>query len=379
MVWTHRYLGRMDFRAIGVILALMVVSLVVISSVTAEGMIDPIDQGFTTPFVKQQVRSFLLGGAMFLFFAGFDYNKLREWAWILYALMLVSLLGLFFSGSIANVHRWYRIPLIGFNFQPSEGAKLSVVIAMSWLLERRKNQSSLPSTAIYAGIIVLIPFLLIIKQPDLGSALVLFPITLVIFYFGDLHPLFVKAMTWLGAVALVVVLMIFLGVISYEDVRPAATRFLKEYQYERLNPNTHHQKAAQTAIAVGGFGGTGWRKAEYTNGGFLPAPHTDSVFPALGEQYGFLGLVSLMALFYALIYFSFQVTAVAKDHFGRLLAAGVAVYLAMHIIVNIGMMCGLLPITGVPLILITYGGSSAVATMAALGILQSIYSRRFMF
>jgi len=103
------------------------------------------------------------------------------------------------------------------------------------------------------------------------------------------------------------------------------------------------------------------------------------VFASFGEEFGLIGIFFLLLFFFGLIYFSFQVTAVAKDCFGRLLSAGITVYLAMHIIVNIGMMCGFLPITGVPLILITYGGSSVLSTMMALGVLQSIYSRRFMF
>ncbi len=107
--------------------------------------------------------------------------------------------------------------------------------------------------------------------------------------------------------------------------------------------------------------------------------HTDSVFAAFGEEFGFVGVTFLLFLFYALIYFSFQVAAVAKDPFGRLLGTGLAVYLAMHALVNSAMMCGLLPISGVPLIFITYGGSSLMTTMAALGVLQSIFSRRFMF
>ena len=107
--------------------------------------------------------------------------------------------------------------------------------------------------------------------------------------------------------------------------------------------------------------------------------HTDSVFAAFGEEFGFIGIVFLLFLFYGLIYFSFQVSSMAKDRFGKLLSSGVAVYLSMHIIINIAMMIGFLPISGVPLILITYGGSSVMITMAALGILQSIYSRRFMF
>jgi rod shape determining protein RodA len=154
---------------------------------------------------------------------------------------------------------------------------------------------------------------------------------------------------------------------------------MKEYQFERLNPNTYHQKSAMTAIAVGGLTGVGFRNSEYAKGGSLPAPYTDSVFPAFGEEFGFFGLLGLLLLFYSLIYCSFQVTAVAKDPFGRLLAAGIAVFLAVHVLVNIGMMCGLLPITGVPLVLMSYGGSSIVSTMIALGILQSIYTRRFMF
>ncbi len=309
----------------------------------------------------------------------FDYNKLREWTWLLYVLMLFSLIGLFFTDSIQRVNRWYRIPFLNASFQPSECAKFIVVITMSWFLERRRALANTWSTAFYASIIVGIPFLLILKQPDLGTALVLFPIALVMFYFGDLHPLIIKCMTTIGGTALFLVALIFLGILPHETLRPYATKVLKDYQFDRLNPATHHQKAAAIAIALGGLSGTGWRNSEFTGRGWLPAPYTDSVFPAFGEEFGFLGLFTLMLLYYALIYFSFQVTAVAKDLFGRLLSAGVAVYLAMHILVNIGMMCGFLPITGVPLILVTYGGSSVLSTMMALGILQSIYSRRFMF
>ena len=125
--------------------------------------------------------------------------------------------------------------------------------------------------------------------------------------------------------------------------------------------------------------GSGWRNSEFTGQQWLPAAHTDSVFAAYTEEFGFAGVTFMLLLFFGLLYFSFQVTAVAKDRFGRLLSAGITVYLAMHVIVNIGMMCGFLPITGVPLVLITYGGSSILSTMTALGIIQSIYSRRFMF
>ncbi|CAF22890.1 FtsW/RodA/SpoVE family cell cycle protein [Candidatus Protochlamydia amoebophila] len=378
-MWSPRYLARLDFRVIPVILSLMIISLLVVSSYTIDPSTDHAEELFVTPIVKSQFQWFAIGVVVYFFFAGFDYRKLREWTWILYVLVLISLVGLFFTDSIQKVNRWYRIPFINISFQPSEYAKFVVVITLSWFLERRRSVADSWGTAFYASIIVGIPFILILKQPDLGTALVLFPITLVMFYFGDLRPSIIKAMTICGGLGLCLVAMIFLGVLPHETLRPYATKVLKDYQFDRLDPATHHQKAAATAIALGGITGTGWRKSEFSGRGWLPAPYTDSVFPAFGEEFGLLGLLLLMVLYYALIYFSFQVSAVAKDPFGRLLSAGVTVYLAMHILVNIGMMCGFLPITGVPLVLVTYGGSSILSTMMALGILQSIYSRRFMF
>lgn len=378
-MWNYRALSRIDFRLIPVILALMTISLLVISSYSIEPSADFSEEPFFTPQVKRQIEGFLIGTAVFLFVAGFDYNKLREMTWIFYGLMLLALIGLFFTDPIQRVQRWYRIPGIGLNFQPSEYAKLAVVLTLSWFLERRKTQSTSFSTAFLGCVIVGIPFLLILKQPDLGTALVLYPIALVMFYFGNIHPYVIRAMSLLGLAALLVVGLIFSGILPHEDIRPYATHFLKDYQFDRLDPNTHHQKAAVISIAVGGVTGSGWKKSVFSGNGFLPAPYTDSVFPAFGEEFGLIGLVALLVLYYILLYFSFQVAAVAKDQFGRLLSAGIAVYFAMHILVNIGMMCGLLPITGVPLVLVTYGGSSSIATMAALGLLQSIYSRRFMF
>lgn len=375
----YQYLRRIDFRIIPVVLGLMIMSLLVISSYSLEGFLDITEEKLMTPMVRQQIQWFIIGALVFIFFAAFDYNKLREFAWILYALMILSLIGLFFTDAIARVNRWYRVPFLNISFQPSEYAKLIVVITLSWFLERTKNDSRSHRTAFFSMIIVGIPFILILKQPDLGTALVLFPITLGMFYFGDIHPAIIKIMTFLAALALIFVALIFLDIIPHEELRPFATKFIKDYQFERLNPHTHHQKSASVAIGVGGLAGVGWRNSEYTRGGWLPAAYTDSVFPAFGEEFGFIGLLLMLALFYALLYFSFQVTVVAKDHFGRLLSAGVTVYLAMHILVNIGMMSGFLPITGVPLVLVTYGGSSSLSTMMALGILQSIYSRRFMF
>ncbi len=377
-MWDHRYIRRIDFRTIPILLVLMFISILVIAATTGD-FSEGGEETLFTPAAKNQMRWFAIGWVVYLFFAGLDYRKLKEWTWFLYFGILLLLIGLFFVPAIQNVHRWYRLPGINFAFQPSEYAKLIVVMTLSLYLENKGREIFRKATTLKALLIVFIPFILILKQPDLGTSLVLYPIALVMFYFGGIKKRVIQVMSLMAVGGLVFISMMFLGFIDHEEFRPYATKVIKEYQYERLNPHTYHQEASQTAIALGGVTGSGWHKSEFTGRQWLPTPHTDSVFAAYSEEFGLVGVFFLMLFFFGLLYFSFQVTAVASDPFGRLLSAGITTYLAMHMIVNMGMMCGFLPITGVPLVLITYGGSSVLSTMTALGILQSIYSRRFMF
>lgn len=322
---------------------------------------------------------FAIGWIAYFFCAGLDYHKLRKWAPFLYTGAVVLLVGLFFTTPIQNVRRWYRVPFSGMEVQPSEIAKLAVVIGLSAFIESKGRDMRTLRVLAQSCLLVFIPFVLILKQPDLGSAMILVPISLVMFYFAGVNRKMMILMSGGALCLLVFINMMFLGLISHEKFRPIATQFIKEYQYERLNPDTYHQKASQTAIALGGIKGSGWKKSEFTHQNFLPAARTDSVFAAFAEEFGLIGVSLMLFAFFGLIYFSFQVSALAKDPFGRLLSAGIAVYLSMHVVVNIGMMCGFLPITGVPLILVTYGGTSTLATMSALGLLQGVYCRRFMF
>lgn len=377
-MWNHQVLRRIDFRTLPLIMALMIMSILIIASTTSEVQLTG-DDRFFTPYVKNQIQRFGVGIVCYLFFAGFDYHKLREWAWAFYIGTILLLVGLFFTEPIQHVHRWYRIPFIGGTLQPSEYAKLTLVFTLSWFLERKGRSVGDWRTFFQAGMIALTPFVLILKQPDLGSAMVLFPMTLGMFYFGGIRKGVIKIMSAIGVAALILISLIFTGVLDHEEIRPVATKVLKEYQYERFDPDTYHHQAAKTAIALGKYTGSGFKKSLFTGRQFLPAAHTDSVFPAFAEEFGIFGAIFMLLLFFGLIYCSFQVTAVARDHFGRVLSAGIAVYLAIHVVINIGMMCGFLPITGVPLVLVTYGGSSVTLTMSALGILQSIYTRRFMF
>ena len=372
-MWSYRSLRRIDLRVIPLVFCLMIISLLVISSMTMGDA-----PAFWTPLVKSQFRWYCVGWAVFFLAAGFDYRKLREWSAVLYIGMLILLLGLFFVEPIQHVHRWYR--LFGLiSIQPSEQAKLAIVIALSWFLERKGSYVGTPGAALQTLALVGVPFLLILKQPDLGTALILVPVGLAMGYFAGLHRYVIWVGTSLSLIGFIFVSLFFTEAVSHEELKPSFTKVIKEYQYERLNPHTYHQKASQIAIAIGGMTGTGWQKSEFSGRKWLPAAHTDSVFAAYAEEFGFFGLMLLLALFCGLVYFSFQVAAVARDPFGRLLAVGLAVYLAMHILANIAMMCALLPISGVPLLFVTYGGSSLLSAMGALGVLQSIYSRRFMF
>lgn len=371
------YISYANFPVFLVIGALMMASVVVISSMDPSTMLVTSSKGLFTRKSMMQVQHFLLGWIAYFFCMYIDYHKFRNWAWALYFLMLLSLIGLFFVPAVQNVHRWYKVPFIHLNVQPSEYAKLIVVIMLSYTLDARKAVISSLSTAFVSCIIVGIPFLLIFKEPDLGTALVLCPIALTIFYLGNIYPPLVKICSACAVIGMLSSLLIFSGIISHEKVKPYALKVIKEYQYERLSPSNHHQRASLISIGLGGVKGCGWKSGEFAGRGWLPYGYTDSVFPALGEEFGLIGLFVILGLFYFLICFGCQTVAVAMDDFGRFLAAGITVYLSMHVLINISMMCGLLPITGVPLILISYGGSSVISTMASLGILQSIYSRRF--
>jgi len=371
-MWNYKYVARIDYRVLLMIFSLMGVSFLVLSSMT-----NP-DVGLSN-IVKKQLQWFFVGWFCFFLFAGMDYRKLKEFSWILYVIMIVMLLGLYFASSIQRVHRWYRIPFLDMSIQPSEYTKLIIVICLAWFLEKKGDTIRSFASSWQILFITLVPFFLILKQPDLGTALVLYPIMLAMGYYGGLHPYFLKSFLFLGLIGFFAVFLIFSNVVSHESMKPIFTKFMKPYQYERLNPQSYHQRAAQISIAIGGWTGTGWKKGEFSKRGWLPAAHTDSVFSSFAEEFGFLGVLCLLLLFYSLVRFSFAVIDLAKDHFGSLLALGIAVYLAMHIIINIAMMCGFLPISGVPLLLVTYGGNSVITTMSALGILQSIYTRRFMF
>ncbi|MFZ4673033.1 MAG: FtsW/RodA/SpoVE family cell cycle protein [Chlamydiia bacterium] len=371
-----KFIKQLDFKMIMVIFILMCLSLTVISSSTIQQENSP---GFFSSAVIAQLRSYAVGWAAYFFLAWCDYRNIKKSAPIYYTVILILLLGLFFTNPIQNVHRWFRFPFLPFALQPSEFAKVVLMIMLAWYFEDKYHTSKKLSVGLKALGIVFVPFVFVLKQPDLGTALILLPLCYTAFLFAQGHKGIIRWMTIGGVVSVVFVVSIFTGYIPFEKVKGPLSHVLKEYQIERLNPQTYHQKAGQTAIALGGVGGSGFGKSQFTGQEWLPFAHTDSIFPAFTEEFGLIGAGFLFALFFSLIYLSLKIAEEAQDRFGKLYAACTATYIAVHVIVNISMMAGSLPITGVPLILMTYGGSSVVATMMCLGLLQSITVRRFRF
>jgi rod shape determining protein RodA len=326
-----------------------------------------------------QIAWIVLGLLCFLFFSNFNYRRLWDTTYFLYALAITLLLLVFILGSVRlGAQRWLKIAW--FNLQPSELAKLIIVIFLARYFSKKSIYDiSLLSRkfGIFRGLIlpfifIAVPTGLIIEQPDLGS--------------GAIIVMMFIAMLYLTGVRLRYI-FIFLLVIAL--CMPALWHILRDYQRDRLmvflNPNIDPLGAGYTliqskiAIGSGSFLGKGWLSGTQSQLHFLPESHTDFIFATFAEEWGFLGGVALLALYYLLVREGVRIAQRTKDAFGRLLAFGISLMLAIQVFVNIAMTMGFMPIVGLPLPLMSYGGSSVAVTFIALGILVSIDRRRAVF
>jgi rod shape determining protein RodA len=329
-------------------------------------------------YQRQLVWAFL-GIVSFLLISNLNYRRFWDWTYFLYAAGLLFLFLVFILGSVRlGAQRWLRIAW--FNFQPSESLKLILVIFLARYFSKKSiSDISLVSfkLGIFRGLIlpllfVAIPAVFIIEQPDLGSAAML----ILIFF----------AMLYLSGAKLRYVALFSLGTLIS---LPIFWQILRAYQKERLlvflNPNIDPLGAGYTiiqskiAIGSGGFFGKGWLSGTQSQLHFLPESHTDFIFATFSEEWGLVGGGILLFLYYLLIRQGLVITQRTKDAFGKLLAFGVTLLLATQVFVNIAMNLGLAPVVGLPLPLMSYGGSSMVVTFIALGILMSIDQRRGVF
>ena len=360
-----RPLARMDFVMVFTMVVFTGVGMCFIFSAKWQGAELPV----SNMYLKQGLWA-AVGALGFLAMALIDYRKLAEYSYFILAGALVLLCLVFFFAPVNGSQRW--IPMPGFNLQPAEIAKLACLLALARFLGRPDFNINRPRSLAAACAIVGVPFLMVFLQPDLGTALIFLIIL------GSM--LFVAQLSWkhiglfaLAGLALAVVAFFFL-------LEPHQIDRLKGFFDKDIDPQGTGWNARQSKIAVasGGMHGKGFMNGTQNILGFLPrtvAP-TDFIFGVIGEEKGFVGSSVVIGLYLVLFWSVFRAASLARDLLGRLIAVGVLAFLFLHSFVNIGMTVGVAPITGLPLPLVSYGGSFMVSTMMALGIVQSIIIRR---
>ena len=323
-------------------------------------------------FVIRQWIYAVIGLGLMFTLARIDYSRFRELRVGLYTAMIASIvLVLALGEATRGSRRWIELPF--FTFQPSELGKLLLILTLAaFALERARRTSEGRRTARLLAL-GLAPAVIVFIAPDLGSGLVYGVITLaVLFIAGVSWKHFAVLAAGVGvAVAMVLVIAPALG-----------TPILEPYQEERitsfLNPSEDPRDSSyqinQSLIAVGSGGKTGrGGDATQTQAGFLPERHTDFIFAVVGERFGFVGAAFLLSLYALLIWRALRILTLSKNLYGAMIAGGIAAMLMFHLFVNVGMNLGVAPVTGIPLPLMSFGGSSVVVTLMTIGILQSIY------
>jgi rod shape determining protein RodA len=317
---------------------------------------------------KKQLIFLGVGVILMLVLSFFDWRIFRENPYlilILYLLCLISLFGLFFlAPEIRGVKSWYKLgPL---SIDPIEFTKIVLIILLAKYFSMRHAEMYRVTHIILSGFYILLPAILVFLQPDLGSVLILI-------------------LLWLGILAVSGIKLRHFLVLAFCGLLILVLSWgflLKDYQKERIlsffTPGVDplgvswSQNQARIAIGSGGFLGQGIGSGPQTQYGFLPEPQTDFIFSAVGEEMGLIGILALLALFLALIWRILKIAINSQSNFPRLFATGLATLLISQIFIHIGMNLGLLPIIGIPLPLISYGGSGLVAILAGIGILENI-------
>lgn len=325
-------------------------------------------------YVERQIIFLVLGFAAMVAVSRLDYGWLRRLQKPIYATLIVIILAVIALGSSAGGStRAISLPL--FSFQSSElGKVLLIVFVASFLVERSRRLRD-RDTTIKALALALVPTILVFKEPDIGSGLVYLAIAMTMLFVAGVPWRHIAAILLLGALALTLVLVL----------APAlGVHLLQKYQVERLtgflHPNsvksgTDAYQAIQAKIAIGAGQQTGMHHLTSSDFGYLPEHETDFVFASLAVERGFVGAALVLSLYALLIWRGLRILTMAKDLFGSLIAGGVVAMLMFQVFVNVGVTVGIMPITGITLPLMSYGGSSVLTTLLAVGLLQSIYLR----
>jgi rod shape determining protein RodA len=368
------------------LLTLAVIGLAVCSIVTLGAATRNLIPGQPRYYVDRQTIYLIVGAVGMLALSRLDYARLRQFKHGLYVLLIVSILAVFALGHSANgAQRAISLPF--FSYQASELGKLLLILVLSAFVIDRVRRLRERDTTARVMLAALVPAMLVIAQPDLGSGMVYMVIAFTL--------LLVAGTPWPQLAALVALVVVSATLML--TVAPlAGVHVLKPYQEERLTAFLHPSsnfveikekesktgkpdpayQLAEAKIAIGSGQKTGrGENATQTRLHFVPESNTDFVFAAVGERYGFLGAALVLSLYALLIWRALRILVMAKDLFGSLVAAGVTAMLMFQVFVNVGMTIGIMPITGITLPLLSYGGSSVITTLLAVGLLQSIYAQ----
>ncbi len=356
------------------VLVLAVIGICIGSLVTIAGATTDDIAGDPNYYVKRQAVYFVVGALAAAVLTRIDYSRLREAKYVIYGLLIASILAVQALGSVARGSR-RAIDLGFFTFQASELGKVLLVVALAGFVTDRARRVQGRDTTARVMLLTLVPAGLVIIQPDLGSGLVYIVIGLATLFVAGAGWRHFAALFALGAVAITLTLV----------AAPAVgVTVLHGYQKDRLtaflspsdNPAKQGYQQSQSRIAIGSGEKTGrGDRATQTKLNFLPEHHTDFVFAVVGERWGFVGAAFVLSMYALLIWRGLRILTVAKNLFGAIVAGGIVAMLLFQVFVNVGMNVGIMPITGIPLPLFSYGGSSVLTTFLAIGLLQSIYAQ----
>ncbi|WP_058485492.1 rod shape-determining protein RodA [Defluviitalea phaphyphila] len=359
------------------ILIVFLVTVLVIIGLIAISSAQHVNSGADPIYVRKQIIWFIIGFILMLITAFIDYNTLGELYIIAYVVSLGLLIAVIFFGDDAKgAVRWLNIGPI--RIQPSEFSKISIILFMSKLIDKKKEKINKFSTLILLVIFLGLPVFMILKQPDLSTSLVFIVIFLVLLYIGGISYKYIFGSFIIG-VPLIMLLFIY--------IQNPNQKLLKDYQRERIMAMIYKEEAEYSddyfqtqqsihAIGSGQLYGKGLYKGTLNQLSYLPEPHTDFIFSVIGEEFGFIGCISIISLIFLLILKSLWIARYSKDLFGKLLIVGVVTMIAFQTFVNIGVVTGLLPNTGIPLPFISFGGSSLWTNMIGIGLILNVGMRR---
>lgn len=366
-MFDRRLLENFDWGLLVMVLLLMAAGLSTLYSAVNAGEPDP----QRVLYVKQLIW-FGAGLTVMICAFLFNYKALDQWAHVILLACVCMLLSvLFFGKYVGGSRRWLILGPV--SIQPSEPVKLAVIICLARYYARVASNKGLTLRELFSPfVITFIPFVLIVKQPDLGTAMLILLIVASMTVFAKIER---RSFLFLLATSAV--------------MATTAWFFLKGYQKQRiltfLNPDKdplgagYHIIQSKIAIGSGMLTGKGFLQGTQNALSFLPEQHTDFIFSVLAEEWGFLGSVAVLLLFVLLIVWSLNIAYGCREPFGMMLCVGITIMIAWQVFINVGMVMGLMPVVGVPLPFVSYGGSSTLTMMASVGLLMNVSMRRFMY